>query len=151
MTPADLPVVRERLREQNERDGTSYSMPVVFDSQGKRLPSIPLALVAVDVETGEVIQGHVWERTLEHMCFGIDSEATVCSMHEQDSVFYLLRQRGYRDVHILVPKERAPEMAHGLTNILGMTNTGLMHFYRLLDRDENEALRKWHEEQEAIA
>jgi hypothetical protein len=151
MTLADVPAVLAKLAEQNRRDGTSYAMPQVFDRGGVRLPRISLALVAVDVETGEVVQGHVWEQTVEHLAFGISSEATVCSMHEQEAVFHLLRQRGFRDEHILVPIERAGEMAHGLDKILGMTCTEkvLLHFYRLLDPAENDELRKWYKDKEA--
>ena len=148
MTPADVPAVLARLKEQNERDGTSYGMPAVFDESGKRRASIPLALVAVDVETNEVVQGHVWERTVEQMTFGISAEATVCSIHEHPEVFHLLRERGYTDLHIFVPTQRAPQMEHGLNSILGMTDTGetLRHFYRLLDPAENEQLRQWYKE-----
>jgi hypothetical protein len=148
MRPADVSAVLERLREQNERDGTSYRMPQVFDEHGQRLAKIPLALVAVDVETGEVVQGHVWERTVEQMTFGISPEATVCSMHESPAVFHLLRERGYDDLHILVPVERAAEMEHGLDSILKMTDTSatLRHFYRLLGTAENDALRNWYRE-----
>ena len=142
MVPSDVPKVLELLRQQNERDGTNYPMALVFDSNGRRLPNIPLALVAVDIETGEVRQGHVWERTVEQTCYGIDAEATVCSMHEQDAVFYLLRQRGYSDLHILVPSQSVKEMKHGLERIYGMISTGFQHFYRRLDPAENAALRK---------
>jgi hypothetical protein len=150
MTPADVPAVLERLKEQNARDRTSYAMPVVFDTRGARLANIPLALVAV-TETGEVRQGHVYEVTLEGMSFGIDPEATVCSMHEQEAVFFLLRERGYHDLHILVPRERVKQMRHGLKKILGMTDTGLEHFYRLLDPAENAELQKFYESREVPA
>jgi hypothetical protein len=149
MTPADVPAVHERCREQNERDGTSYSVPVIFDEVGKRLPSIALALVAVG-ENGEVVQGHVFERTVEQMCFGIDAEATVCSMREQAAVLYILRDRGFRDLHILVPPERVAQMQHGLESIYGMSATGMTHFYRMLDPEENLELRKFYEEREEI-
>ena len=147
MTPDDVPDVIERLKEQNRRDGTSYSLPRIFDVLGKRLPSIPLALVAVN-EKGDVVQGHVWERTLEQTCYGTDAEATVSSMHEQEGVLFLLRERGYRDVHILVPSERAPQMQHGLEKICGMSATGMTHFYRLLDPEANTELRKFYDERE---
>jgi hypothetical protein len=149
MRPADVPAVLERLREQNERDGTSYGMDLVFDPQGRRLPNIVLALVAV-TEDGEVRQGHVWAKTLEQTTFGIDPEATVCSMHEQDAVFYLLRERGYVDQHILVPVERAPQMEHGLNRIYGMHDTSkvLKHFYRRLDAAENADLAEFYKDRE---
>lgn len=147
MRPNDVPAVLHRLREQNYRDKTSYTLPRVFDERGVRLPNIPLALVAVDVETQMVEQGHVWIRTLEQMSFGISPEATVCSMHEHPAVFHLLRERGYTDLHILVPKERVGQMAHGLDSILKTIDTGetLRHFYRLLDPAENDELRNWYE------
>lgn len=149
MRPADVPKVIELLRKQNERDGTSYAVPPIFDANGQRLSSIPLALVAV-TEDGEIRQGHVFERTVEQMTFGIDPEATVCSMREQDAVFFLLRERGYRDLHILVPPERAPQMQHGLEKIYGMTSTGMVPFYRLLDPVANRELQKFYQERETV-
>jgi hypothetical protein len=147
MIPADVPAVLDLLREQNDRDGTSYGVAQVFDARGNRMPNIPLALVAEDVDTGQVVQAHVWERTLEHTVFGTSAEASVCSMHEQAAVWYLLRQKGYRDEHILVPVERVSSLAHGIDSILGMKSTeGLLeHFYRMLDPVENDELRKWYE------
>lgn len=150
MRPADVPKVLELAREQNERDGTSYPVPTIFDAYGRRLKNVPLALVAAAEETGEVRQGHIWEDTVEHMVFGTDREATVCSMHEQESVSYLLRQRGFRDWHILVPPERVKQMGHGLQAILGMSDTGLRHFYRLLDPIENESVREFYRNREAV-
>lgn len=149
MVPADVPAVIERCREQNERDGTSYSVPPIFDERGQRLRNTPLALVAVS-EDGEVIQGHIFENTVEQLTFGIDPEATVCSMHEKDAVLFMLRERGYRDLHILVPPERAPQMQHGLEKIYGMTATGMTHFYRLLDPEANAALQKFYQEREVV-
>jgi hypothetical protein len=151
MTPADVPAVQRRLEEQNARDGTSYSVPQIFDETGQRLRNIPLALVAVSVETGEVIQGHVWEQTVEQTCYGVDPEATVCSMHEQDAVLYMLRQRGFRDLHILVPPERVRDMQHGLEKIYGMSDTGMRHFYRMLDPEENKAVQEFYEAQKETA
>lgn len=146
MTPADVPAVLERLREQNERDGTSYGLPRIFDARGARLARIPLALVAVEVKTGHVMQAHVWEQTVEQTSYGVSAAATVCSMREQEAVFYLLRERGYRDEHIFVPPQRVAELEPGLEKLLGMTSTGMKHFYRLLDPSANLELRKWYEE-----
>lgn len=150
MVPADIPILEERLKEQNERDGTSYFLPMVFDGEGTRLRRIPLALTAIDTETGEVIQGHIWEMTLEHMAFGVSPGATISSMAEQDAVWYLLRQRGFRDEHMLVPVNVAPRMEKTLQRTLGMIDTGemLKHFYRLLDPAENAGLERWYQEQE---
>jgi hypothetical protein len=149
MVPADVPVLLDLLKEQNERDSTDYPMTQVFDDSGRRMPNVELALVAVDEETGEVMQGHIWERTLEHMAIGISREATVCSMHEQGAFTFILRERGYHDFHIFIPKIRVKQMRHGLEKILGMIDTGLTHFYRRLDPAENDELRKVYEDREA--
>jgi hypothetical protein len=150
MSPADLPAVEALLREQNERDQTSYAVPVVFDQEGKRVPNVALALVAVDSETGQVVQGYVFERTIEMMCFGTDPQASIETMHEQAGIFYLLLARGYRDLHIAVPKNRAQDVEGGLDRILGMVDTSefTKHFYRLLDPAENLKLREWYKDQE---
>jgi hypothetical protein len=150
MTPADVPAVLERLREQNERDGTSYGMPQVFDERGLRLARIPLALVAVNVETGEVVQGHVWEQTVEQLTFGTSPFATAGSIVDQEAVWFLLRERGFRDLHILVPLASAPKMEQKLDEQLGLLDTGksMKHFYRLLDPVENAELRNWYKQQE---
>lgn len=147
--PSDIPAVQELLREQNERDGTSYTVPNLFDGNGSLLRNIVLALVAVTSD-GEVKQAHVWEKTIEQMTIGIDPEVTVCSMREQDAVFFMLRERGYRDFHILVPPERAPQMEHGLRRIYGMSATGLQHFYRLLDPEENASLLNFYEKKAEV-
>lgn len=148
MTPADVPAVLALAKEQNERDGTSYAVPHVFDEKGRRRRNVPLALVAVDDE-GRVRQAHVYEMTLEQMTFGTDARATVASMHEQDAVFFLLRERGFIDLHILVPEQRAEQMDHGLERILRMSATKMRHYYRLLDPAANEELRNFYEQQRA--
>jgi hypothetical protein len=150
MQPADVPILIERLKEQNERDGTSYALPQVFDNDGRRLQRIPLALVAADIETHEAIQGHIWETTLEHMAIGIEPGATISSIREQDAVWFLLRQRGFKDEHMLIPHTSAPLMESGLAKKLGMIDTGkvLKHFYRLLDPAENAELQDWYRKQE---
>jgi hypothetical protein len=149
--PSDVPVVNRLLQEQNERDSTSYSLPLLFDAYGRRLQGIPLALIAEDVETHEVHQAHVWEQTVEQTSYGINPRATVCSMKEFDAIAYVLRQRGFRDMHTLVPTERVGQMQHGLDRLCRMSATGLTHFYRLLDPAENAALRTFYQDQKEAA
>lgn len=148
MTPADVPLVQRLLVEQNERDGTSYGLPVLFDAQGRRLQRIPLALVAEDEHTHRVEQATVWEQTLEMTSYGTNPRATACTMREQGGFIHLLRERGYRDMHTFVPMERVEQIGGGLDRILKMKGTGLTHFYRMLDPEENERLRQWYEAQE---
>ncbi len=149
MQPEDVPVVLQRLKEQNERDGTKYAMQPVFDADGHRRPNIPLALVAVD-ETDNVLQGHVWERTLEHTIFGTDARASACAMHEQAAIAWMLRQKGYRDQHLFVMMPHVKALGHELDTVVGMKRTDgvMVHFYRLLDPAENEELRTWYEDWE---
>ena len=147
MEPADVPAALDLLKAQNDRDGTSYGLPQVFDERGVRLKRIPLALVAVDVKTGAVRQAHVWETTLEHTAYGVAATATAACAREQAAVWHLLRQRGFEDEHTLVPAERAPQLAGWLGKVLGMVATGHMHFYRRLDPAENQRLRKFYEDQ----
>jgi hypothetical protein len=147
MEPEDVPAVLELLKAQNERDGTSYPLPQVFDDRGVRLSRIPLALVAVDVKTGEVKQAHIWETTLEHMAFGVAATVTAASAREQAAVWHLLRMRGFQDEHMLVPAERAAYLERWLEKVLGMIYTGHEHFYRRLDPAENTDLRKFYQDQ----
>ena len=147
MTPEDVPAALDLLKEQNERDGTSYPLPQVFDERGVRLKRIPLALVAVDVKTGEVRQAHIWETTLEHMAFGVAATVTAASAREQAEVWHLLRQRGFDDEHLLVPARIAPRLESWLDKVLGMVATGHRHFYRRLDPAENQTLREFYQEQ----
>lgn len=111
-TPKDIPEIAARHREQNERDGTSYPMPEIYDMNGKHKPNVPLALVTVDGE--EVKQGVVFERApiisvdvsaVEMSLFGKDPKATAQLEREISNAFYLLRSMGYHVVHSFVPKQ----------------------------------------------
>lgn len=148
LRPSDMPRLRELLIEQNERDGTSYGLPAIFDSNGVKLASIPLALGAVD-KSDQVIQGHVWIQTLEQMTFGTDPRATACSIREMGAVWFALRNLGYHDVHLQVPKIVVGDLERGLARDMRMTRDDheLAHFYRLLDHDANERLRAWRDSQ----
>jgi hypothetical protein len=151
LTPADLDQAARLLAEQNERDGTSYGMPQIFDATGKKMPGIVLALAAADRLSERVVQVHLWEATLEQTSYGIAARGTVVSAEEQMAVWWALRQRGFHDQHLLVPKARADELEKGLTERLRMIRLDrhMSCFYRLLDPAENEQLRDFYEKQEA--
>lgn len=133
MQPRDLAAVQEHCRRQNERDGTSYGVPEVFDAAGSLLPNTALALVTVDA-TGRVHAGHIFERTLEYMGFGGDARSIALSMSDAAAVFYALRAEGYRDLHIQVPKAHAAALEKALEQRMGMARDDerLAHFYREL-------------------
>jgi hypothetical protein len=125
--------VLRHCRAQNRRDGTKYGVPPVFDREGRPMPKIALALVAVD-ERGRVRASAVFERTLELMCFGGGEEVTGAMMDEAPAIFYALREMGYQDFHVLVPKTRVSQIEDGLTKRLctARVDGDLAHFYREL-------------------
>ena len=138
MTPADIERIAELAAEQNERDGTEYPLPQVFvpelsdASLCRQSVHVPLALVTEI--NGRVEQGHLFLRTLEMMSFGTNRRATAASIRDRAAVFYLLRQKGYQDLHIQVPKVKVANMEHSLAEAMGMARDDdrLVHFYREL-------------------
>lgn len=145
MTVQDVPAVIGLVAEQNLRDGTSYGLPEIFLEDGRRNPRIVLALVAVD-EREKVQQCHIWIKTLEQMSFGINPRATVSSADEQAAFLFLLREKGYEDFHTFLPVERVEQMRHWLERRYGLSQTGLAHFYRVIDTEENFAVQRYYEE-----
>lgn len=138
MTPFDLPQVEEKARQQNERDGTTYPVPEIFQPDlstpgGWQLAeNVPLALVSEI--NGRVEQAHVYLRTVEQMSFGTNRRATALSLRQAAAAFYLLKQKGYQDLHVLVPKQRTEAMKHRLAEAMGLERDDdrLAHFYREL-------------------
>ena len=101
--PRDVPAIAEQHRLQNERDGTKYPMPELFDGRGRLMPNIALALAICDGE--EVRQGVWFEKGLEMLLAGCDPKATAQLHKEIENVWYLLRKQGYTGVHCFVPKQ----------------------------------------------
>ncbi len=133
MRPGDLKAVLRLCRAQNRRDGTNCGVPLVFDREGRLMPKIGLALVAVD-ERGRLRAGYVFERTLELMAFGGGEETTVAAMDAGPEIFYELRGMGYQDFHVLVPKTRVSQIEDGIVKRLcaDRVDDRLAHFYREL-------------------
>lgn len=130
MEPRDVPRVLELCAEQNRRDGTSYPLPPVFDADGRRDPNAALALVTE--MDGEVRQGHIFLRTLEMMSFGVSRRASAISLRHAPLAVELLRERGYVDMHVLAPRQRAAAMENRLAQAMGLLRDDdrLAHFYR---------------------
>ena len=128
-----MAAVMRHCRAQNRRDGTSYGVPPVFAADGSLRQNVSLALVGVD-ERGRVRSAYIFERTLEMMAFGGGEEVTGAMMDEAPAIFYALREMGYQDFHVLVPKTRVSQIEDGLTKRLctARVDGDLAHFYREL-------------------
>ena len=140
MRPQDLPRIEQLAREQNERDGTSYPVPPIFDydADGRAVPALNAPLALVTERDGVVEQGSVFIRTLELMVFGTEPRATVASVRNNPSVFYLLREKGYEDLHVFIPQTRAAAMQNRLALGMGLKrdDARLAHFYRTLKAED---------------
>lgn len=105
MHPSDVARVEHLARVQNRRDGTSYPVPQVFDESGKQIDNAPLALVVTNDEN-EIVQAHVFQRTIEMCSFGGSQESLEFSLETIDQVCYLLSRKGYTDMHVQVPLQK---------------------------------------------
>lgn len=135
MEPRDVEQVLLLCDAQNERDGTNYPVPMIFGPDGRLVENMPLALVAE--RNGEVRQACLFQRTVEMMCFGTDPHATAFSRGEMGRAAYLLRARGYDDVHCQVPRAMADRMERPLRRAgYERDDDKLAHFYRSLSEGE---------------
>ena len=138
MEPRDLPVIWRAAAAQNRRDGTSYPVPPIFDldpesaRHGCLLPNVALALVTV--VDGRVRQGHVWLRTLEEMSFGGDGEAWKFSGKHIPLAHAMLKEQGYDDVHVLVPRGARVRGLSKMLEAVGLQRIDhrLAHFFKML-------------------
>lgn len=137
MEPRDLPRVLQAAAAQNRRDGTSYPVPPIFDLDeqsprfGQLVPNVALALVT-EVD-GRVRQGHVWLRTLEEMSFGGGRDVMEFSSHHIQMALALLKQKGYDDVHQLIPHARVDDLTEMLEREgFARIDRRLAHFFRML-------------------
>ena len=88
--PAHMNHIRRFHREQNERDGTSYPLPVFFDKHGLLTQQVPVALVGVDESTEDPIQAIWVERRAELMFAGCDPKATAFARRDIDGLAAVL-------------------------------------------------------------
>lgn len=101
--PRDIPILMERLWEQNDRDGTCYPLPVLFDEDGRLKDNIPLALVVE--HAGRVDGGIIFEsKGVEMMLVGCHPRVTILAQEEQRGIEYTLRKLGFRWIRCLVTK-----------------------------------------------
>lgn len=101
--PADMPTILRLHREQNQRDGTDYPHPPLFDGKGDFLSGIALALVGE--RDGKVMQSIVFEaRCVEMSLYGCDPKATAYSRRDIHAAEYVLRNKGFIGINAFVPK-----------------------------------------------
>ena len=101
--PKDIPVLLRKIHEQNERDGTSYPLPDIFDEDGRQMDNIPLAYV---IERGnEVFGGIVFEsKGVEMMLVGCNPRVTLTVGDCAPGILYTLRAMGLRSITCHVTK-----------------------------------------------
>jgi hypothetical protein len=102
-TPADLPFIKRFHAEQNERDGTSYPLPRLFDKDGNLTDRAPVVLVGVEEGSDEPVQAIWVERRAELMFAGCDPKATAFARRDIDGLAAVLTWLGYSGLHCDVP------------------------------------------------
>jgi len=131
MIPAHDAIVRRLHREQNERDGTSYPLPRIFDRNGLFAPSVPVALVGVPEGETDPVQAIWVERRAELMFAGCDPKATAFARRDIDGLLGVLAWLGYTGLHCDVPIERERSIAKPLAAAgFEPTDERLVHFYQ---------------------
>ena len=101
--PKDIPVLLRKIHEQNERDGTHYPLPDIFDEDGRQMDNIPLAYV---IERGdEVFGGVIFEsKGVEMMLVGCSPRVTLTVGDCAPGILYTLRAMGFKWIRSLVTK-----------------------------------------------
>lgn len=103
--PRDMPALLQKLREQNERDGTCYPMAELFDKDGNQDRFVPLALV---IEHGRSVAGGIiFEsagRGVEMMLIGCSPRITLMAESGRQSIEYTLKRLGFQWIRSFVTK-----------------------------------------------
>lgn len=132
MWPKDIPILLPLHAKQNERDGTDYALPRMFDELGHLDSNIALALSVT--RDREPIQGvYFAARTVEMMFAGCNPRATLYSAGEIDYVRYTLRKLKYEAIRTLVPLPLADQLQRPLEEAgFIRTDHRFAHFYQEL-------------------
>lgn len=102
MRPADVPILLPFHVEQNERDGTKYPLPRMFDPAGQLDRNVALALSMT--KDDKPIQGVYFGCSTVEMCFvGCNPRATLYSAREIEGVRYALRAMKYEAINCKIP------------------------------------------------
>ena len=129
--PAHMSLIRRFHREQNQRDGTSYPLPLFFDKNGLLTQQVPVALVGVDESTDEPVQAIWVERRAELMFAGCDPKATAFARRDIDGLAAVLTWLGYHGIHCDVPIDLTDAIGKPLDKAgFSQNDDRLSHFYR---------------------
>jgi hypothetical protein len=128
---ADMPFIRIFHAEQNERDGTTYPLPRMFNQDGTTTAQVPVVLVGCEEGSDVPVQAIWVERRAELMFAGCDPKATAFARRDIEGLATLLNWFGYKGLHCEVPVALAEAIAKPL-NKAGFTQTDdrLAHFFR---------------------
>ncbi|HET9785134.1 MAG TPA: hypothetical protein VFP94_09295 [Terriglobales bacterium] len=130
VTPADVPELWELCRRDNERLGTDFIVPRIFDDQDRQMANVPLALKVV--RSGRIVQGHIFERQVELLSFGADARGTALGLPALAAAERVLERMGYRGFHALVALGRVAQFDAAVAQRLNMQrdDARLAHFYK---------------------
>lgn len=133
--PIHLPFIERFHSEQNERDGTSYSLPLFFDKNGHSTEQVPVSLVGVPEGEKDPVQAIWIERRAELMFAGCDAKATAFARRDIDGLVRVLQWLRYSGLHCDVPTQWADTIAKPLGKAgFRPMNATLAHFYREVSR-----------------
>lgn len=130
ITPADVPEVWALCNRDNEKYGTDFAVPRLFDEDDVLLPNIPLALKVLD--RGRIVQAHIFERQVELLTYGAGARGTALSLPGLLCAERFLEQMGYGGFHALVPLARVRQWDRAVGQRLNMERDDgrVAHFYR---------------------
>jgi hypothetical protein len=130
VTPADVPEMWELCRRDNERLGTDFVVPRIFDDNDRQLANVPLAIKVT--HRGRIVQGHIFERQAELLSFGADARGTALGLPALAFAERVLAGMGYRGFHALVALAQVGPWYSALGQRLNMQRDDerLAHFYR---------------------
>lgn len=128
---SDMAHIRKFHAEQNERDGTSYPLPQIFNKDGTTSDRVPIVLVGCEEDSDIPVQAIWVERRAELMFAGCDPKATAFARREIEALMTNLIWLGYSGLYCEVPIALAETIGKPLDKAgFERTDERLAHFYR---------------------
>ena len=136
LEPNDMPRVWRMAAAQNRRDSTSYLIPKIFEMDenkpgfGKLVENVPLALAVEN--HGRVCQAFFCLRTIEVL--GVSGGDFQFAAAHIPMMVDALKRKGYDDLHVFMPKQRANEQQIRLLEEYSLTriDNRLATFFRTM-------------------
>lgn len=127
----DAAFIRKLHAEQNQRDGTSYPCPRMFNPDGSLSIHTPVVLVGKRDDDEAPVQAIWVERRAELMFAGCDAKATAFARRDIDALIAVLSWQGYQGLHCEVPACWADAIGKPLYKSgFDQTDGRLAHFFR---------------------